>query len=973
MRPKLQYQLWMFDDLDTENIASFWRARGLSIRASNCLAKANIPSEEQLAERLTNFDDVLALRNCGRLTAEEIWRFIQNLEPESPKPDSQFAYEHLSPPVKNATQLWEAHRNEPTSILPEELNNDDSFLQTDEKEDNICLGAETTEALFEEGQFDKETEDDFWLDSADELDEMETSPTQEGYPRAAIDTYQMWFRLIQRIQPQVKSADNQFTTKRLSADEEAELFHRLEIAKRKVTALLDQFPSWILEPLSLDNSSQQHDEGARNSHLLLENFLNSIKPLEQIREAIDAAPANGGNLYQNHETTKIKQLWEDLSAIIEQIQEIKHKIIESNLRLVLNIATQCSCRNMEKMDLVQEGHIGLMKAIDRFDVHKGHRFSTYATWWIRQAVWRARDNNACIIRLPNYMIEKRSKFLQGISQLSQKLQRAPTTDEIAGDLEFSVNQVDDFFNHPTSDLRLGQRFIPQTLLEYRDWWDAIDAEDVLQDEMQTWHTPSGLRFLSEVSEFGEIRDYRQEIASVLPPEERRHLEEPLGWNDGAPKPDVEIGAVLGFVRERERQRWLGCEPTLEEICNAVGVPSSIADEIQQVVSEPLALDQPIKSDTLAELVLRLSQVCCPESPPELLINESQGSPEEEFQSRLNKEALDQILETLSHREMLVIKLRFGLNDGTEYTLAEIGRQLGTSRERIRQIEKAALEKLHHPMRMRLLKELLQTRVCPLERPVTRTPDLLAPKSRTADKPTRTTDKPGKSDSGDQDGFAELVMKLQRYGYRPLTLEECCQPQQKPDESQRDPDQLLDTITNHAEFKVYQYGRTYIGLKAWTWFNPEKATTSRGKADLVEWFFRMTNEPATAKTVADGIWGELGNFRITPFEVADVCEKQSHRFQADEDDRYALSLWQDATTYRSNLEQLLADGSLPIEQIVERLSAPGSDQTDCIIAALNRYHEVFVEIAPFEWALKSDASQDTEFDFENLMFEDLIPK
>ena len=391
---------------------------------------------------------------------------------------------------------------------------------------------------------------------------------------------------------------------------------------------------------------------------------------------------------------------------------------------------------MEKMDLVQEGHIGLMKAIDRFDVHRGHRFSTYATWWIRQAVWRARDDNAGIIRLPNYILEKRSKFLQSISRLSQQLQSEPTYDEIANDLELSVDQVDAFFNHPTSDFRLGQRLIPQTLSEYQDWCDAVNAEDDLHDEVQTWHTPPELRFLSELSEFGEIRDYRGEIASILPPRERRNLEEPLGWNDGNPKPSVEIGAVLAIVRERERQRWLGCEPTLEEIFDAVGIPSNMIDEIQKVVSEPLKLDCPIKSETLAELVLKLSQVCYHESPPELLINEAQVSPEEEFQSRLNKEALDQILETLSPRETQVIKLRYGLNDGAEHTLAEIGQQLNVSRERIRQIEKEALDKLHHPTRLRRLEELLQSRVCPLDGSITRTSDILAPKSRTIGKPRK---------------------------------------------------------------------------------------------------------------------------------------------------------------------------------------------------------------------------------------------
>ena len=138
---------------------------------------------------------------------------------------------------------------------------------------------------------------------------------------------------------------------------------------------------------------------------------------------------------------------------------------------------------------------------------------------------------------------------------------------------------------------------------------------------------------------------------------------------------------------------------------------------------------------------------------------------------------------------------------------------------------------------------------------------------------------------------------------------------------------------------------------------------------------MTNEPATAKTIADGIWSKLGNFRISSIEVADVCEKQPYRFPVDADDNYSLFVWGDASKYRQDLENLLAEGRLPLEQIVEQLSPEGSDETNRIIATLNRYHDVFVEVAPFEWALKSNASQETgaDFNFENLTFEDLIPK
>ena len=221
-----------------------------------------------------------------------------------------------------------------------------------------------------------------------------------------------------------------------------------------------------------------------------------------------------------------------------------------------------------------------------------------------------------------------------------------------------------------------------------------------------------------------------------------------------------------------------------------------------------------------------------------------------------------------------------------------------------------------------------------------------------------------------------MIKLQRFSYRPLTLDQCQELHQITGETPLDSDQLMAAISNQPELKVHQFGKTYVGLKQWTWFNPEKPATTKGQANLVEWFLRTTNEPASAKTIADEIPRQLGNFRLTPFEVANVCESQPHHFLVDRDDLYNLSLWRNAARYYSHLEHLLKESPLAIEQIVEGLSPEGSDETDCIIAALNRHYEVFVELAPFKWALKSDASQgvetDTDFGFGNLTFEDLIP-
>ncbi len=239
---------------------------------------------------------------------------------------------------------------------------------------------------------------------------------------------------------------------------------------------------------------------------------------------------------------------------------------------------------------------------------------------------------------------------------------------------------------------------------------------------------------------------------------------------------------------------------------------------------------------------------------------------------------------------------------------------------------------------------------------------------------------------DVQGFlTELAAKLQRYGYRPLALEECQHLIQKTDKIAFDSDRLLDVITSYPVLEVYRYGKTHIGLKAWTWFNPDKPTTATGRASLIEWYLRMTNEPATAKAIANGIGSQLGNFRLTPFDVANICEKRPYHFQVDDSGAYSLCLWEEAPKYRQALIQLLSDEPSPIERIFEVLSPQEPAETTLIVAALNFYTDSFVETLPFEWALKSQTdrieaeavyncdSSSTDFDYTNLRFEDLMPK
>ena len=232
----------------------------------------------------------------------------------------------------------------------------------------------------------------------------------------------------------------------------------------------------------------------------------------------------------------------------------------------------------------------------------------------------------------------------------------------------------------------------------------------------------------------------------------------------------------------------------------------------------------------------------------------------------------------------------------------------------------------------------------------------------------------------QDVFTKFVARLQRYGYRPLALEECQYLTQKENETAVDLDDLPNKIVSHPALKVHQYGKTLIGLKEWTWFSPEKPTDATGLVSLIEWYLRMTNEPTTAKAIANGIWSQLGNFRLTPFDIADICEKQPYRFQVYDNDVYGLYLWEEASKYRQTLTQLLSDEPLPIERITEILSRQEPEETRLIVAALNFYTDSFVEAVPFEWTLgrtlKSQMDkieEETDFDYTNLTFEDLMPK
>ena len=307
----------------------------------------------------------------------------------------------------------------------------------------------------------------------------------------------------------------------------------------------------VISETDLDDDSGEEDTGGNLEDILKDNTiakeLTINDPVRMYLKEIGKI-----SLLSLDEETELSK------RIAEGDETAKNRLAESNLRLVVSIAKRYVGRGMLFLDLIQEGNIGLMKAVEKFDAEKGYKFSTYATWWIRQAITRAIADQARTIRVPVHMVETSNKLSRYQRQLTLELNREPTDEELAKKMGMSPDKV---------------------------------------------------------------------------------------------------------------------------------------REVIKIAQDPVSLETPIGEEEDSHL-------------GDFVPDESNMSPEDFTIHEMLKEEIGDVLLTLTEREEQVLRLRFGLDDGSPKTLEEVGQMFGVTRERIRQIEAKALRKLRHPSRSRKLKDFL---------------------------------------------------------------------------------------------------------------------------------------------------------------------------------------------------------------------------------------------------------------------------
>lgn len=248
--------------------------------------------------------------------------------------------------------------------------------------------------------------------------------------------------------------------------------------------------------------------------------------IELGRKAKQAMTAEEVNLYEQRE----------LKKLIRDAEEADTRFIRANTRLVVSIAKKYANQGVPFLDLIQEGNLGLMKAVERFDYRHGHRFSTYATWWIRQAITQALGDQGYTIRIPIHMNNRIRKLRQTAQQMKKRLGRPPTEEELATEVEIAPQQVRWMLHRPQQ---------PLSLEEPLDEEEDTELGHVIEDDRLPTPTDAAARMM--------LTEEVNKVLATLDPREETILRLRYGFWDGETHTLEEIGEHFGLSRERIRQ------------------------------------------------------------------------------------------------------------------------------------------------------------------------------------------------------------------------------------------------------------------------------------------------------------------------------------------------------------------------------------------------------------------------------------
>lgn len=336
-----------------------------------------------------------------------------------------------------------------------------------------------------------------------------------------------------------------------SAKFDKKLDELLVLAKEKKTIdysdIESHFKEITLEPESIDNIYEfLEKKGIDVMGKLLESPDEDFDVEEEVEVELDLSLPEGINI-DDPVRMYLKEIGKvpllnadeeiDLAIRMETgDQEAKRRLAEANLRLVVSIAKRYVGRGMQFLDLIQEGNLGLIKAVEKFDYRKGYKFSTYATWWIRQAITRAIADQARTIRIPVHMVETINKLIRVSRQLLQELGRDPSPEEIAEELEMSVDKVREI-------LKISQE--PVSLETPIGEEEDSHLGDFIQDE--------NVPVPAEAAAFTLLKEQLVDVLDTLTDREQKVLRLRFGLDDGRARTLEEVGREFNVTRERIRQ------------------------------------------------------------------------------------------------------------------------------------------------------------------------------------------------------------------------------------------------------------------------------------------------------------------------------------------------------------------------------------------------------------------------------------